>query len=152
MAQEQSRTEQSKPERKAAEFIFVKNTTKGLIGVAKTGGGKSGAVVQDILMNLKPGLNKLSVADWETAKKQKMTGVRLNEGHLVEVAEIDSLRNIDPDEARKLISGIVDKSQLLEWKDVDHRKEVQKAIDARLIELDKPEPGAVPPSFRGSRA
>jgi hypothetical protein len=151
----QSTTPPAKESVKPSEFIFIENTTRAMLGVpkpvTKSDGGRPGAYVQDILINLKPGLNRVAIADWNVARRQQMIEIRINEGHLREVASIDSLRSVAPEEAKKLISGIVDKAQLLEWKELDPRKEIQKAIDQRLNDLEKPEPGAVPPSFRGGR-
>lgn len=141
---------------KASKFIFIDNTSRALIGIPapvpkkKEGEeARPGSFISDIQVNLKPGLNRVLIADWEVAKKQQMVQLRIDEGIIREVASINSLRDVSPDEARKLIAGIVDEDQLLEWKEVDKRRDIQKAIDQRIADLQKPEPGSAPPKFRG---
>ena len=90
---------------------------------------------------LKPGLNSIDVADWSEAKKQRMTQVHLEQGIFIEMKEVDSLRQLSPPEALKMIELSVDKPMLHEWRREDKRTVVAKALSARLEVLETPEPG-----------
>lgn len=127
-------------------IAFVHNTQKRLFGVNQPPTkGQHGAQVTAPLLKLIPGINKVDADHWKQAKEQKMVGMLITEGHLVEMGSADDFRALAPDEATALIKGINDKKTLEEWLKVDKRKAVAKALSDRLEALDEQEPGTVRP-------
>lgn len=157
-----AREESRPPTKKGAEAIFIENTKLGLIGIPKPKPPQKtdlngqrmpqiAHVVQKPLITLMPGVTKVPLEHWEMVKDQVNVQMMLEEGILREISQVESLKAVPPDEAKKLISGIVDRAVLDEWKLTDKRKEIQKALSARIEFLDKPEPGTVKPTLKGAR-
>lgn len=142
-----------KSKRPASKFIFIHNTSKRLHGIGKSQPPEQkGALVQPAVISLVPGLNKVDFINWEEAKKQKMVGLLLNEDILREMSTAEDFKYLIPDEAKRLIELVNDSKMLEEWQKEDPRKEVQKALAARIEFLDRPEPGSVKPDFTKDRA
>ena len=142
------KTEKDPKAKKAPKFIFIQNTSKRLHGIGKPQpSDQKGALVQASSINLVPGLNKVDFTAWEDAKKQKMVLLLITEDILRELQSADDFRFLMPDDAKKLIDLSNDQKMLEEWLVDDKRKEVQKALTARIEFLERPEPGSVKPDF-----
>lgn len=132
--------------------ILIENTSAQLHGIPRPAGNAvAGALVQTELIRLKPGLNKVDADAWKVAKQQVMTQKNIEEGIFRELKEAESLNKLSPTESTRYIEMIADSKLLLEWKGIEKRQKVLAAIDARLEQLDKPEPGTSKPDAKGGR-
>lgn len=142
-------TEKTTEKPAEAEFLFVENTSRQLHGIpkalSKAEQRSAGALIQPISINLTPGLNKVSTEAWEEAKKQKMVELHIKEGTFREYGGVKNFSDTNPEQARNLISLCLDVKLLEEWRRLDNRGLITKAIDVRLAALRVQEPGTVKP-------
>lgn len=85
--------------------------------------------------NLKPGTNQVDASAWAEAKKIKVVRSLLASGVLVEkdVESLkDTLKDVRPDEAIKLVKTTLDLALLEKWYDAESRRHVKEAIEKQL--------------------
>lgn len=122
--------------------MLVNHKGLGLLGI-----GHSGMTAADSCLVLKPGVNEVTAEAWNRVKHNKGVLSRIEEGTLEVVGDEAKsadqpaeqvFKGLSIKEAVKLVNECIDADLLERISGADKRKEVQKAVKARLTLLAAP--------------
>jgi hypothetical protein len=116
-----------------AIFVLIDNRNVKIIGASLQ---KSPADPLNHL-DLMPGINKVSDADWATVKDRPFMKSYLKEGSVAVVdAKSDTIKGYAPEKAFQIIERTANKQLLREWsKEKDLDADVYEAIDEQIDKL-----------------
>lgn len=122
-----------------AKTTVILNTTARMIGIG-AGPAKKGEAESHPMIKLPPGATPVDSTHWAAAKTNKSVAAMLKRGELEEGDEVDgdgeSLADIKPAAAIKLVKACLDMKRLRAWLAEETRPPVAAVIQGQIDMID----------------